>query len=169
MGTRDAALFDSTAAPIVNNNANMTGARSTKWRCPECARQFARKSQAHSCKTVSLESHLAGASPEVTRIYLALERLIREFGPFSAVPTKSQITLLARTTFAGVTVRKNWLNLGFVLTREINHPRITRSEKISPRTSVHTVQLRSVRNVDSQLRDWLREAYAVGQLAGRRS
>lgn len=138
------------------------------WRCPECARKFARKSQAHSCKTVSLESHLAAASPEVTRIYLALERLIREFGQFSAVPTKSQITLLARTTFAGVIVRKKWLNLVFILTREIEHSRITRIERTSPRTCVHTVQLRSVRNVDTQLREWLREAYQVGKLGGRR-
>ena len=141
--------------------------RST-WRCPKCSRKFARKSQAHSCKTVSLESQLAAASPEVTRIYFALESMIREFGRFTAVPTKSQITLLARTTFAGVTVRKNWLNLGFILTREIDHSRITRIEKVSPRTCVHTVQLRSVRNVDTQLRDWLREAYQVGKLGGRR-
>jgi Domain of unknown function (DUF5655) len=138
------------------------------WRCPECAREFARKSQAHSCKTVSLESHLTSSSPEVTRVYLALERLIREFGPFTAVPTQTQITLLARTTFALVTVRKQWLNLGFLLTRQIEHPRITRIEKISPRTCAHTVRLRSVRNVDSQLREWLREAYQVGKLGGRR-
>ncbi len=142
--------------------------KATVWRCPECARQFARKSQAHSCRTVSLESHLVNASPEVTRIYMALESLVREFGPFTAIPTQTQITLLARTTFAGVTVRKQWLNLGFVLTREIEHPRITRVEKISQRTLVHTVRLRSVRNVDAQLREWLREAYAVGQLGGRR-
>lgn len=146
----------------------MKRGKAPTWRCPECAREFARKSQAHSCRTVSLESHLVNASPEVTRIYLALERVVREFGPFTAVPTQTQITLLARTTFAGVTVRKQWLNLGFVLTREIEHPRITRVEKVSPRTLVHTVRLRSVRNVDAQLRAWLREAYAVGQLGGRR-
>jgi len=141
------------------------------WRCPECGRRFARKSQTHSCKTVSLESQLAAASPEVTRIYLALERVIREFGQFTAVPTKTQITLLARTTFAGVTVRKNWLNIGFILTREIDHPRIRRVERHSPRACVHTVQLRSERNLDSQLRDWLREAYQVGKLgsAGKRA
>jgi hypothetical protein len=138
------------------------------WRCPECARGFARKSQIHSCKTVSLESHLAGSSPEVTSIYMALERVIREFGPFTAIPTQTQINLLARTTFAGVTVRKQWLNLGFLLTREVGHPRITRVERISPRSYLHTVRLRLVKNVDPQLRDWLREAYAVGQLAGRR-
>lgn len=139
-----------------------------KWRCPECAREFARKSQAHSCKTVSLESHLASTSPEVTRIYMAIERVIRDFGPFTAVPTQTQITLLARTTFAGVTLRKQWLNLGFLLAREVAHPRITRVEQISPRSYVHTVRLRLAKNVDAQLRDWLREAYAVGQLAGRR-
>lgn len=146
----------------------MTRGKPPVWRCPECAREFARKSQAHSCRTVSLESHLVNGSPEVTRIYLALERVVREFGPFRAVPTQTQITLLARTTFAGVTIRKQWLNLGFVLTREIEHPRITRVEKVSQQTLVHTVRLRSVRNVDAQLRTWLREAYAVGQLGGRR-
>jgi hypothetical protein len=146
----------------------MKRGKATTWRCPECARTFARKSQAHSCRTVSLESHLLNGSPEVTRIYLALERVVREFGPFRAVPTQTQITLLARTTFAGVTIRKQWLNLGFVLTREIEHPRIRRVERVSQRTLVHTVRLRSERNVDAQLRSWLREAYAVGQLGGRR-
>lgn len=146
----------------------MKRSKTSIWRCPGCAREFARKSQAHSCRTVPLEAHLANASPEVTRIYMALERLIREFGPFTAVPTQTQITLLGRTTFAGVTVRKQWLNLGFMLTREIEHPRITRVEKVSPRTLVHTVRLRSMRNIDAQLRAWLREAYSVGQLGGRR-
>jgi hypothetical protein len=139
------------------------------WRCPVCARQFARKSQAHSCKTVSLETHLIKASPEVTRIYLALERLIREIGPFTAVPTKTSITLLSRTTFAGAVLRKHWLNLAFVLTKEVEHPRIIKMKKISPRTFVHTVQLRSVRSLDEQLRKWLSEAYEVGELAGRRN
>lgn len=138
------------------------------WRCSQCAREFARKGQAHSCRTVALESHLVNGSPEVTRIYLALERVVREFGPFRAVPTQTQITLSARTSFAGVTIRKQWLNLELVLTREIEHPRITRVEKVSQRTIVHTVRLRSVRNVDAQLRAWLREAYAVGQLGGHR-
>jgi hypothetical protein len=99
---------------------------------------------------------------------MALERVIREFGPFTAVPTQTQINLLARTTFAGVTVRKQWLNLGFLLTREVVHPRITRVERISPRTYMHTVRLRLEKNIDPQLRDWLQEAYAVGKLAGRR-
>ena len=147
----------------------MKGGKAPTWRCPECARQFARKSQAHSCKTVSLETHLIKASPEVTRIYLALERLIREIGPFTAVPTKTSITLLSRTTFAGVVVRKRWLNLAFVLTREIEHPRITKVEQLSPRTFVHSVRLRSTRDVDEQLRKWLRDAYEVGRLAGRRN
>ena len=147
----------------------MKRGKAPTWRCPDCARQFARKSQAHSCKTVSLETHLIKASPEVTRIYLALERFIREIGPFTAVPTKTSITLLSRTTFAGVVVRKQWLNLDFVLTREVEHSRITKIEQLSPRTFVHSVKLRSVRDVDEQLRKWLRDAYEVGRLAGRRN
>ena len=141
----------------------MPGVRPIKWRCPKCSRQFARRSQAHSCNTVSLESQLAEASQEVTRIYLALERLIREFGPFTAVPTRTKITLLAHTTFAGVIVRKQWLNLGFLLTLRIDHPRIKRVEQVSARAFKHTVQLRWMRNVDGQLRDWLWEAYQVAR------
>jgi hypothetical protein len=147
----------------------MKSGKAPTWRCPECARQFARKSQAHSCKTVSLESHLIKASAEVTRVYLALERLIREMGPFTAVPTKTSITLLSRTTFAGVVVRKHWLNLTFALTREVEHPRITKVGRISPRTFAHSVRVRSTRDVDEQLRKWLREAYELGLLAGRRN
>ena len=49
-----------------------------------------------------------------------------------------------------------------MLVRELASPRL-RVEFIPPRYYVHRVVLRSVADVDDEVRGWLAEAYAVGQ------
>ena len=146
----------------------MSESKSPTWRCPVCKREFARKSQAHSCKVTPLEEHLSKATPETMEIYAALEAALRTCGPYTAAPAKTQINLLSRTSFGGITLRREWIRLGFVLTRDLDDPRIVSTERLSPRTYVHQVQLRSAADVDKKLRRWLEEAYQVGMLAGRR-
>lgn len=133
-----------------------------------CKREFVRKSQAHSCKVASLDKHLSKASPGTLETYAALEAALRDCGPYTAVPTKTQVNLLSRTSFGSFILRRNWINLGFVLTRDLDDPRIVSTERLSPRTYAHRVQLRSAADVDKKLRQWLTEAYQVGMLAGRR-
>ncbi len=84
------------------------------------------------------------------------------------MPTKTPINLLTQTSFGGVGSRRNWVNFGFVLTREISNPRIPQTERISTRAVVHTVKLTSVADVNRQLKAWIREAYQVGEVAGWR-
>ena len=146
----------------------MSRAKPTNWRCPQCGRQFARKSQAHSCQVSGIETHLGKASPEALEIYAVLEKALRELGPYTAVPTKTQINLMARTSFGGFTIRKDSIVLGFALTREIEHPRLIWTLQLSPRTYAYKVRLSSPADVDGKLREWLREAYQLGLAAGRR-
>ena len=133
-----------------------------------CAREFARKSQAHSCKVVTLESHLKNASQETLQIYSALEGALRRCGKYTTVATKSQITLMAPTSFAGLHIRRDSISLEFLMTRRIEHPRILSMLQVSQRTFAYKVQLRSPGDVDRKLCEWLSEAYQVGLAAGRR-
>jgi hypothetical protein len=146
----------------------MSKTKATTWRCPECKRVFARNSQAHSCKVASLESHLGKASPEALKIYAVLDEALRRCGPLRAVPTKSQINLMARTSFGGLAIRRNHLVLGFVLTRQVESPRLFSTLQLSPRTFAYKVRLESPTDVDDELWAWLREAYRVGLAGGRR-
>ena len=74
-------------------------------------------------------------------IYEAIIRAIRACGPVQIAPTKTGI------------------NLG---------DRITSVRQLSPRSFAHRVRVAAVSEVDAELRDWIREAYAVAKMAGRR-
>ncbi len=142
------------------------------WKCPKCGRRFARPGQAHSCQVVPLATHLRKAPPGVRRIYAAIMRAIRACGPVQIAPTKTGINLLSGTSLGGMTLHREYINLGLVLTRRLEgtHPprRVVSVLQLSPRSFAYRVRVRSVAEVDAQLRGWISEAYAVGRMAGRR-
>ena len=140
----------------------------TRWKCPTCRRTFVRRNQWHSCQVVPLGVHLDKASPDARKIYEAILGALKRSGPFAAVPTKTGINLLSGTSLGGIRFRKDGVEVGLVFTRKLDHPRVIWSLQISPRTIVHRVMVRSLAEVDAELRAWLKEAYAVGLMAGRR-
>jgi hypothetical protein len=117
---------------------------------------------------VSLATHLRKASPEVQAIYRAVVAELKQCGPLDAVPTKTGINLLSRTSLGGIRLQKSKARLGLVLTRRIQDPRIQSVLRISPRSYVHYINVESMAGLDATLRGWLREAHQVGMLAGQR-
>jgi hypothetical protein len=138
------------------------------WQCPKCKRRFARRRQAHSCQVVPLARHLDAAPPAVRRIYERIIRALRAEGPLQIAPTKTSINLLSGTSLGGISLHKTHVNLGFVLTRRLEHPRVAWVLRLSPRSYAHRVRVGAEAEVDAQLLGWLREAYQVGRMAGRR-
>jgi hypothetical protein len=145
-----------------------TKSTASAWRCPACNRKFARPNQSHSCQVVSLSSHLGKASVEVRAIYDALIAALEELGPYQAVPTKTGINIMVRTSLGGMTIHRTYVNLGLVFTRRIESPRVGMMLQLSPRSFVHRFRVNAASEVDTELRGWMAEAYAVGQMAGRR-
>jgi hypothetical protein len=117
---------------------------------------------------VPLRSHLAAAGPLARRTYDAILRAIRACGPFTAVPTKSGINLMVRTSLGGVKLARGHVDLGLVLQRRVEHPRLKLRVQLSPRSVAYCVRVTHPREVDAEVRAWIREAYEVGKLAGRR-
>ncbi len=140
------------------------------WKCPKCGRKFARARQAHSCQVVPLKDHLVKATPETRRIYDAIMAAIRECGPVQVAPTKAGVNLLSGsgTSLGGLTVHRGYVNLGLVQLEEIRSPRVTWMLRLSARSVAHRIRVSSVQEVDAELRGWIRTAYEVGLLAGRR-
>jgi hypothetical protein len=132
------------------------------WRCPACGRDFANPNQSHACGRHDLESHFAGREPVVREIYDAFLAIIEEIGPVTVIPEKTRIAFQARMSFAQLTLRRRWVLGHFVLARRAEDPLFTRIESFSPRNHLHAFRLDGPGEVGT-LRDFAREAYAVGR------
>ena len=132
------------------------------WVCPACGRGFANRNQSHACGRHALESHFEGRPPRVRAIYDAFLAMLEDFGPVTVLPEKTRIAFQVRMSFAQLTVRRHWVLGHFVLARRAEDPLFTKVETISQRNHVHHFRLDDPADVEP-LRDFAREAYAVGR------
>ncbi len=75
---------------------------------------------------------------------------------------KTRIIFQVRVRFAGAVIKKNWVEGGLWLKRKVEHPRFFRIESPAPRDHIHRFRLATLADVDEELAEFLREAYAVG-------
>jgi len=132
----------------------------TRWRCPECGREFLARNQWHSCVTRTVESHFEGRPPEVREAFDRLVAELRRLGPIRVEAVKTSINLAGRAHFGSVRPVRDGLNVGFVLPCRLDHPRVLRTEEVTPALFGHRVKVRDAEEIDEQLIAWLAEAYA---------
>jgi hypothetical protein len=143
----------------VSPKASSKDSSTTTWECPTCRRRFAKARQWHSCETKRLEEHFRGRDPELRGVFDELVRRLRRLGPVEVDPVKTSINLSARHHFGAVTVRGNFLRLGFLSDHRIEDRRIVHVERLGPAKFGHSVVLESVGDLDRVVMDWLAEAY----------
>ena len=88
---------------------------------------------------------------------------IRAIGPVEVLPEKTRIAFHVRMSFAQVTPRRGWLDGHLVLARRLESPRFRSVQTFSPRNHLHTFRLEKLGDIDAEFRQWLAEAYAVGE------
>ena len=132
------------------------------WRCEACGRRFANRNQQHSCGLRSLEGHFEGRSAQVRDIFQAFLAELRSLGPVTVLPEKTRIAFQSRMSFAQLTVRRNWVTGHLVLARRVSSPQFTKVETISPRNHVHHFRLETPSALNPKLREYMAEAYRVG-------
>lgn len=139
-------------------------ARPPLWRCPRCARPFAKPNQSHACSAVRhrLADHFAGKEPVARELFRGLRALFAGCGPVRVVPEKTRIAFQVRMSFAAVSVRRTYLLGHLVLARRVPDPRFVRIDTISPRNHVHVFRLDSPAQLDAGFAAFACEAYAVG-------
>jgi|SRR2546428_9317397 len=108
-------------------------------------------------------SHVEGKDDSVRRIYDRLLKEVRRFGPVMEKPKKTSIHLVNRTAFAGVATRQHALILTLKSDRKLSSPRIHKSEQTSAKRFHHQVRVNSPAEVDSELVNWLQDAYALSE------
>lgn len=94
-------------------------------------------------------------------VRVVLDTLV-PFGPHSVVPLKTMIVVRAASNFASLVVRRETLEVGFILPRTLSNHRIHKTERLGPTKHAHHTRLVSAADVDAQLVKWLREAYDAG-------
>ncbi len=131
------------------------------WKCPRCGLPFAKRNQWHSCRAQPVERHFRRKNPVLRQIYRRLLAALRKFGPLRVDAVQTSINLVSTHHFGGLTVRRDYLRLGFLSDRVIDDPRIVRREPLGPNRIGHSVLLRTSSDVDAQLLAWLRRAYTL--------
>jgi Domain of unknown function (DUF5655) len=132
----------------------------TRWTCPRCDRQFGRARQSHDCLPGnSVAATFRGRPPEQRAIYDAVVRHLRTLGPVHEDAVQVGVFLKSDRKLAELRPKSKWLACTFYLPYAIDDPRIARSQRFSSVRVVNTVKLRTVDDVDEQLRAWLAEAF----------
>ena len=131
------------------------------WVCSRCGRQFAKAKQAHSCRVYTIDDHFHGKDPKLRSLLDALLHALERRGPLRVDAVESTINLVSNYHFGGIAVRRGYLRVGFILDRELRSKRIARSERVGAHRVSHHVYVRSLRDLDAQLLDWLAAAQAM--------
>lgn len=109
------------------------------------------------------DEHFEGRPQKLRTLYDRLVSMAGKFGPVEQDPKQTSIHLNRRTAFAGVAVRKDCIVLTVKADSPIASPRIFKSEQTSAKRFHHEVKLALVKDVDAELRDWLKAAYALSE------
>ena len=109
----------------------------------------------------AVTTHFEDKDPIVRKIYDHLLKHSRRFGPVVEDPKKTSIHLNNATAFAGVTTRRNAIILTIKSDRDLDSPRIHKSEQTSARRFHHQVKLTAPTDVDAELIRWLKDAYGL--------
>lgn len=138
------------------------GGEPSMWACPVCGRSFANRNQAHACQTTTVEDYLAGKTDLAISIYWAVVAALEEAGEFRFHPQKTRIAFISRMTFGGVSLARNWADLGFILPEPLDDERVRKLELYGPTSWGHSIRLGSSREVDDEVSAWLAEALRRG-------
>lgn len=132
------------------------------WHCPSCGHTFVTRNVWHSCRRHEIEEHFWNKKPAVRDLFDAFRAEVEACGPVTVYAQKTRIVFQVRTRFAGCQARKSWLVCSLRLKRRVPSKRFFRIEEYTPRDYGHHFRLRSIDQLDDELRQLVREAYSVG-------
>src|SRR4051794_17449041 len=106
----------------------------------------------------TVDEHFAGKSDGLRDLDDRLLALAEKLGPVVQDPKKTSIHLNRTTAFAGVAVRKEYLILTIKADRPFDSPRVFKSEPTSAKRFHHEVKLAKPKDLNAELKGWLKEA-----------
>lgn len=104
-----------------------------------------------------------GKTQAVRDLYDLLVGELRKLGPVQEIQKAISITLENCKPFASVLIRNRSIKLVLRTPHRITNQRILHVDRVADKSFDHTVVLDSKKDIDSELIDWLREAYQSSQ------
>ncbi len=89
--------------------------------------------------------------------------MVQECGPVRVIPQKTRIVFQVRVRFGGAVRRKSYLLCSLAFPQRREHPRFLRIDTYAPNWHGHWFRVDSEKDLNADVRRWIREAYAVGQ------
>lgn len=130
------------------------------WTCPRCGHRFVSANLAHSCSRFTLDEAFARSRPNVRATFDHFVELIERCGPVVVIAQKTRIAIMVKVRFAGATVLRDRLRIGFALGRRIDHAMLVKVEEYGPRWVIHRLDVRDPGELDDpQIAAWLCESY----------
>jgi len=131
------------------------------WTCPDCGRRFGRKNQSHGCAPgQSVDDYFATRPTTLRRAFDAIARHLARIGKVRVEAVTVCVMFKRSRTFAEVRAKRDRLVLIFLLSRTLDHPKITKVLRLSAHRTAHFIDITRAADVDRDVRDWLAEAYA---------
>jgi hypothetical protein len=130
-----------------------------QWKCPKCGHRFVSSNLWHSCGNYRLKDHFNDKAPELRMIFTKFVSVAKQSGPITVYAQKSRIVLQGRVRFAGVRVRKNWIDAHIWLKRKVEHPLLRRTESFGKLGYGCQFRLRNIGDIDQGIVQFLKEAY----------
>jgi hypothetical protein len=119
--------------------------------------------EAAMAETYSVSDHFVNKDPAVRALYDQLVALLRTFGPVEEDPKKTSIHLNRKSALAGVETRKDCLLLNIKSDHPIKSQRVEKAEQISSKRFHQKVRVSSQKDLDEELKTWLKEAYLLSE------
>ena len=132
----------------------------SRWRCPDCSREFGRTRQQHDCAPgLTVEEYFATGPPHERPVFDAVHAHLARYEDLYVEPLAVGIFFKRRRTFAQLRPMRRWVQLSMLLPRKIDDPRISRKVVDLGRTYYHVLNIATPEQVDDVVRGWLDEAY----------
>jgi hypothetical protein len=113
-----------------------------------------------STMTKSALDKIAGNAAS-SSVYEALMTRLKTVGRFEVEPKAGSLHIVRGRAFLGVHYRKDGILLNIVLDHPLKGARIRAAEQVSRSRYHNEVLLSTVRDVDRELMDWVKEAYEL--------
>src|SRR3970040_300558 len=114
-------------------------------------------------ESYSVNDHFANKEPSARALSAQLMSILRTFGPVIEDPKETSIHLNRKSALAGVETRKDGLLLNIKSDHQIKSPRIEKAEQVSAKRFHHRVRISSPKDLDEELKTWLKEAYLLSE------
>lgn len=131
------------------------------WTCPKWSRFFKHKNQIHSCLTRTIDDILGGKSERVVQVVSILLKHVSAFGDVKISATRNAVMVTSGSTFLAIKPAREWVNIEFLLDREVTRFPVHKIVRASRHKVAHFVRIEEPREITRTVLNLLKESFIL--------